>query len=311
MNILYVCRSNSGDPLPFVKEQAEVLHRNFPISIQYYLIKKGIFNGYVRAIFELPAVIKKNNIQIIHVHNGLSAFAVILCKLFFIQRMKVVITFHGSDINRESERKYSLFASRFSSHNIVVSTKMAKFFKDNYSVVPCGIDTGVSLNYRDITRREKSWEDDDFIILFSSNFNKKVKDPEFAFEVINKFSRNSKKNILFLELVGYNREQLTQIMQAADALILCSKSEGSPQVIKESILNGLPVVSNDVGDVAQICKGVDNCFIVEKNIDAYVACLQNISQNYVRVQHREPVLEEYDNNKISNKLFDIYCRVLA
>src|SRR5690606_37358981 len=144
------------------------------------------------------------------------------------------------------------------------------------------------------TRTERKWDSNDFIILFSSNFERKVKDPEFAFRVVGAFSKSSKRNVKFIELKGYNRKQLTQIMQAADVLIMCSTMEGSPQVIKEAILNSLPVISNDVGDVAKICAGVDNCFIIRKDVQEFVDHLYIVSDSNSRITYRDPVLEKFD-----------------
>lgn len=299
-----------GKPNPFVVEQADSIIRNHQVQLTHYFIENGIFKGYIKALFQLPNIIKSSNIDIVHVHNGLSAFVVILSKILFFLPTKVVITFHGSDLNDKSKRKYSLFASRFASHNILVSEKMIKFLKSGYSVVPCGIDTDILLEYRDITRMQKSWNDNDFIILFSSNFERKEKDPQFAFEVVEAFSKTTDKNVVFIELKGYNREELTQIMQAADVLILCSTTEGSPQVIKESIINSLPVVSNDVGDVADICSGVDNCFIVKKDVTEFVNRLAFIANHNVRVRRRYPVIKKYNNTIISQKLFHIYNEAL-
>src|SRR5690606_39317492 len=102
------------------------------------------------------------------------------------------------------------------SFNILVSSQMTKFFKENYAVIPCGIDTNISLNFREMVRMEKGWGPSDFVILFCSNFDREVKDPQFAKLTVEKFSQITDKRIHFLELKGYNRSQLTQLMQAAD-----------------------------------------------------------------------------------------------
>jgi hypothetical protein len=310
MKILFVSRFHSGKPTPFVVEQANFVERNFSVKVDHYYIQDGVRAGYGKMLFQLPKIIKAKNVDIVHVHNGLSAFVVILSKILFHRSMKVVITFHGSDLNDKYKRNFSLIASRFSSHNILVSEKMTRFLKKNYSIVPCGIDIDIQLKYRKITRIDKKWNPHDFVILFSSNFERKEKDPEFAFKVVDAFSKSNKRKVKFIELKGYNREQITQLMQAADVLIMCSNMEGSPQVIKEAILNSLPIISNDIGDVAKICAGVDNCYIVRKDIQEFVDHLNLISKQNSRITYRDPVIEKFDNNIISKKLYYIYCGVI-
>jgi glycosyltransferase involved in cell wall biosynthesis len=310
MEVVYVSRSNSGKPHPFVKEQADALIRNFKINIQHFLIASGGIAGYSKAVLQLAEFVSKSKADIIHVHYGLSALVAVLNKLLFFKKYKIIITYHGSDINKDSERKFSLLAARFSAHNILVSEKMLRYFKNDFSVIPCGIDTDIELNQREATRAAYQWRDNDFVVLFSSSFTRQEKDPEFAFKVIDALAKETSKSVKFIELKGFTRSQLTSLMQAADALILCSQREGSPQVIKEAILNGLPVVANDIGDVKAICEGADNCFIVPKTTDEFVKALKYLATAQVRVQNRSLVINRFDNNLISNKLYNIYSTVL-
>ncbi|MCZ7545728.1 MAG: glycosyltransferase [Anaerolineae bacterium] len=61
---------------------------------------------------------------------------------------------------------------------------------------------------------------------------------------------------------GIEPDQVPLYMNAADALILTSASEGSPNVIKEAMACNLPIVSVDVGDVRQWLGRVTGCEIV-------------------------------------------------
>ncbi|WP_266205203.1 glycosyltransferase family 4 protein [Pontibacter kalidii] len=310
MNILFISRSKTGRPHPFVEEQATALENGAGVKIQHFLVRSNGLKGYTKAAYRLYGYLKRHPVDLIHAHYGLSGLLAVLSRFLFRHNSKVVITYHGSDINKSSERRLSLLASRLADHNILVSSKMLPYVDSKSTVIPCGINAEVDLIYRDTTRASYGWGEKDFVILFASRFDLKVKDPEFAFEVVKAFSEATTRSVKFLELKGYNRDQVTRLMQAADALIMCSKTEGSPQVIKEAIVNSLPVISNDVGDVRLICEQVDHCYIVPKRVEAYIECLHTLCKTFPRIQNREPVIAQYSNKQISEKLFSVYQSVL-
>lgn len=310
MRILFISRPKNGEINPFVLEQGESIQKMFSINVDYYLIQRGGLTGYLKASLELAKIWDSQNYALFHVHNGLSSLTTIISKIFTKTQSKVVCTFHGTDINSPFLRLFSLAAAKFSDFNIIVSSGMEKFFKNKYQIIPCGIDTDVELDKREFTREKYGWDDHDFVILFSSGFDKEVKDPAFAFDVIKEFSKTANGTVKFVELKGYSREEANGLMQAADVLLMCSKSEGSPQVIKEAILNKLPIISNQVGDVSLICGDTDNCFIIPKEVKYYSKTLDEIFVNRKRIQDNSSVIENYDNRRISKKIFLIYQRVL-
>jgi teichuronic acid biosynthesis glycosyltransferase TuaC len=54
-------------------------------------------------------------------------------------------------------------------------------------------------------------------------------------------------------------------MNACDVLALASDYEGSPVVVKEAMACNLPIVSVDVGDVAQVIAAVEGCYICRRD----------------------------------------------
>ena len=52
------------------------------------------------------------------------------------------------------------------------------------------------------------------------------------------------------------------ILNASDALLVTSRYEGSPNIVKEAMACGLPVVTVPVGDVAERLAGVSPSWIV-------------------------------------------------
>ncbi|MFL5773967.1 MAG: glycosyltransferase family 4 protein, partial [Flavisolibacter sp.] len=132
MKVLFVSRTWADMPKTPVIEQADALAKYCNIEVQHFFIRKGGIKGYFKAARELSEFIKSQRIDIVHAHYGTSAFAVVISKLFFYNRYKLVVTFHGSDVLLRSELKYSMVAARFSSHNILVSEKMLQFFHGKF-----------------------------------------------------------------------------------------------------------------------------------------------------------------------------------
>ena len=77
-------------------------------------------------------------------------------------------------------------------------------------------------------------------VLFAGAFDNAVKDPELAKQVMNELANIGVKADL-IELKGYTRDQVNALMYNCDAFLMTSKTEGSPQVIKEVMACGCPM----------------------------------------------------------------------
>ena len=164
-------------------------------------------------------------------------------------------------------------------------------------------------------------------VLFAGAFDNAVKDPELAFAAIqacntamgngqwaiesNRQSPMANRPIKLIELKGYNRDQVTALMYNCDALLMTSKTEGSPQVIKEAMACGCPIVSVDVGDVAERTSGVEGCYVVPSREPAAIAeALQQAISFKGRTNGRERIIEMgLTNEQIAEHLITIYKKV--
>ena len=101
-------------------------------------------------------------------------------------------------------------------------------------------------------------------------------------------------------------------MNAVDALLMTSHSEGSPQVVKEALACNCPVVSVDVGDVRERTEGVEGCFVSQTcNAEELAKLLKHAILSKNRTNGRERILsDELDNQQVAKRLMDVYNNLL-
>ena len=111
-----------------------------------------------------------------------------------------------------------------------------------------------------------------------------------------------------LELKGYSREEVTLLMCAADVFLMTSFSEGSPQVIKEAMACGCPIVSVDVGDVQERVEGVDGCYVASTREPQELAVLlQKAFRFQGKTEGRKKMITDgLDNRQVADKLMSLY-----
>lgn len=303
MRILFVASHNKGYYAPFITEQAEALKKLGCIIEFFPVVGKGIA-GYLKSLPELKKKIREFTPDIIHAHYG-------LCGLLsnLQRRIPVVSTFHGSDINEKSVLPFSKTAMLLSRYNIFVSKRTIDIAKPtkSYALIPCGIDlTESQLTAKNSAREQIGLDSDKNYVLFSGAFSNSVKNYPLA-----KAAMYLVPKAELIELKGYSREQVTLLMCAADALLMTSFTEGSPQVVKEAMACGCPVVSVDVGDVREVVDGVEGCYICERTADALAEAIKLTFNRKDKTTGRERIVEMGSSNDlIAEKIMAIYSSIV-
>ena len=316
MKILIVGNNKPGHFAPFVEEQAHVLQQQGCEMVFFGVQGKGIM-GYLRCLPILKRAIKQYQPDLIHAHYGLSGL------LANLQRhVPVITTYHGSDINKPNILRFSKIAMRLSAWNIFVSKRNIAIAqpKDKYTLLPCGVNLPLSWS-----EMQNQWVGQLTLnqwvqgklnaevrhVLFAGAFNNAVKDPELAKAVIDELRIQGVK-VELIELKGYNRDQVNALMYNCDTLLMTSKTEGSPQVIKEAMACGCPIVSVDVGDVAERVSGVEGCYVVPIREPAAIAeALKKAIAFEGKTNGRSHIIEMgLSNEQVAEQLVGIYNKIL-
>ena len=321
MKILIVASDKGGHFVPFIEEQIAALQSCGIELLRYGITGKGIW-GYLRCLPALKRAIKQHRPDLIHAHYGLSGLLANLQR-----RVPVITTYHGSDINKPNVLRFSKIAMRLSAHNIFVSQRnvtlalspnslITSRLKKRYTLLPCGVNIPQPWSEMQTQRMEQltlnQWVQEKLTagvkhVLFAGAFNNAVKDPELAKAAINELV-NEGANVDLIELKGYNRDQVNVLMYNCDVLLMTSKTEGSPQVIKEAMVCGCPIVSVDVGDVAERTNGVEGCYVVSSREPAAIAeALQKALVFQGKTNGRKRILEMgLSNEQVAKRLIAVY-----
>ncbi len=299
MKILIVCSINSGRISPFVSEQAESLQKK-GCEIDYFTISGKGFKGYLQNRKKLILKIKEYKPDIIHAHYGLSG---LLANLQ--QKIPVVTTYHGSDIYNKQVFRFSRLSIALSSFNIFVSQKNIDIAKPkkNFALIPCGVNIDLFKPLdKEFCRNKLGFQKEDKLVLFSGSFDDKVKNSPLAKEAVALLP-----GVKLIELKGYSRIQVCELINAVDSVLMTSLTEGSPQLIKEAMACNCPVVSVDVGDVKNIISDVNGCYITSYESKKIAGNIQQTLDFEERTNGWKNILNlGLDLESVANKVLDIY-----
>lgn len=299
MRILVVANYNPGHFSPFVVEQIRMLNALGIDTETYGIIGKG-FIGYLRNITGLKAKIDKYKPGLIHAHYGLSGLCANLQR-----QVPVITTYHGSDIHSGGwVLRLSQLAMRLSAYNIFVSQKLlllSGYKREDATVIPCG----VTLDRMSVTDREQAKQQlgrNRSFVLFAGAFDNVIKNAALAKEAMLLL-----EGVDLVELSGYTRYEVNALMNAADCLLMTSLREGSPQVIKEAMACGTPVVSVDVGDVKEMIGNTVGCYIAERDPADIAAKIKMALAFKGKTNGRQRIIElGLTNDEVAKRLVEVY-----
>lgn len=239
----------------------------------------------------------------------------------------VVVTFHGSDLLGENlsgwKRKvishYGVLCSRAAARGaqgvIVVARHLLSALgkrveRKKVRVIPCGIDLErFKPMAQGVCQERLGWQRNHFHVLFATGTGDPVKRPELARAAVAELERERGPVDLHV-MSGVPNCEAPVWLNASDVLLLTSKHEGSPTIVKEALSTGLPVVSVNVGDVAEQIDGIDGCHLAEAQAADLACKLALVFERRQRLACREK-LHALSSETIAAKLERFYQEVIT
>lgn len=257
MNVLFISSGNSKEGISqIVLNQGKSLE-NQGVKVDYYTIKgKGIM-GYFKNIAPLRHVLKKNKYDIVHAHYSLSGIVASIAGA-----KPLIVSLMGSDVKASFWLKkvvQLLIASTWEACIVKSSEMKQKLGFKKTHIIPNGIDLDFFCPI-DTEQAQKylGWNPNRKHVLFPANPVRPEKNYLLASESFELLNQDDVE-IHFLNNVPHS--EMPYYYSASAVVLLTSKWEGSPNVIKEAMACNCPIVTTKVGDVTDMIGSTDGCFI--------------------------------------------------
>jgi glycosyltransferase involved in cell wall biosynthesis len=266
-----------------------------------------------RCVRKLSRLFATEKIRIVHAHQC-TPFAYSLATRFFGRRPPVLFTEHGRfypDVRSLKRKWFNNVLAASHDRFVAVGESVRQALIKNEGLHPNRIQVvynGITLSRtsdepanRDDLRRALGASDDDFIVLQVARLDP-IKDHKTAIHAVARAAHgNSRIRLLIVgdgpERMEIEREIKSQaldervallgqrndvhcLLDAADAFLLTSLSEGIPLTIIEAMAAGVPVVATSVGGVPELITDEVNGLLARAgDVDGLAAALLRISRD--------------------------------
>jgi glycosyltransferase involved in cell wall biosynthesis len=303
------------DRAPFVVRQVEAL-RSAGVHVDVVALRgrKNPFN-YLKAWGRVRRILRQDSHHLVHAQWAQSGL------LAIPKRTPLVVTIRGKELTRGAGRTGWIGPLLGWLHWIVTRAVLTQ--ADRVVVVarfmvgrlPCGtpyhvIPSGVDLDlFRPLdkyeARRELGIAPSGLYVLFGGRpgvARKRFALAEQTIEVV----RRTRSDVELLIADGVPPERMPLYMNASDALLLTSSYEGSPNVVKEALACNLPVVTVEVGDVAERLHGLEDSLVcTDDSPEALGEALSRVLEAGSKGSGRS-VVEELDERRLTREVLGVY-----
>lgn len=285
----------------FVASQVESLRElGLHVDVCFLDVRRSKWE-LVKGIGRVRRAVKSDHCDLIHAHFGYNGVPACMQK-----KLPVVMSYCGTDLTHPKLRPISRWVARRADACIVKSESLQKQLGQPAIILPNGVDMRrFQPGNKTDARRQLGLSPDKTCVLFVAT---DLARPEKRYTLAQQAVAQADCELLVLN--NRPHAEVPVFFQAADALILTSTYEGSPNVIKEAMACNLPIVSTDVGDVQKRLGGVHNCRICSDAPDALAQGLADVLRDGHPSDGRAKVAP-LSSDAVAKRLLDIYRHVLA
>jgi glycosyltransferase involved in cell wall biosynthesis len=177
------------------------------------------------------------------------------------------------------------------------------------AIIPNGVDCSV-FRPMDVDRAALGLDVSRRTILFAG----RVTDLRKRYRLARRVVEIARESVPGLELAAIEKrphEEVARFLNAAACLLVTSRFEGSPNIVKEALACNTPVIATDVGDIRERVEGVRNCRIARDDPRELAAALVEVLGDGGRADGGREAVAALDSAVIARRILDVYRDVLA
>ena len=306
MKVLFVASGNKshGKFNAFVQAQFDSLQKEGLDMLAYPVVGRG-WKGYLRNFGTLRRLILKEKPDVVHAHYSSCGYLAALAAMG--QKTKKVVSILGSFPEENRKLKFVRFCVDHVWHVTLVKSERTRAQLDrDLPVIPNGVNLEMfPLTAQDEAKERVGFGKDGKYVIFVSNPARPEKQFGLAEEAVRLLHDDS---VHLVPVFDKPHSEIVDYMCAADALIMTSANEGSPNVIKEAMACNCPIVVTDVGDVRWVTEGVDGTYVSDTFEPEEIAGLLKKALGFgARTRGRERIVDlGLTSGLVAQKLIRIY-----
>jgi teichuronic acid biosynthesis glycosyltransferase TuaC len=257
--------------------------------------------NYLRGAARLRRALNRRPADVIHAHYGLTGAVAVTQR-----RVPVVVTYHSGDLELSRwQRAISRQAYRLAADNICVSRRAMTKLPGPAHHVMCGVDTNLfAPRDRAVARAALGLGADELAVLFPSSPDRPKKAYHRFADVVDELRRRGHR-VHELHLRGLTRQEVPEMMAAADVMVLTSTQEGAPVAIMEAMACGLGVVATPVGEVPAILEAARSAYVAAFDVGAFAAAAERLAAVDPPLRRADPECYRFATNDLTARLIAI------
>lgn len=308
MKVIFISKVHKDkQPGIVVANQIASIKKYTNTEIIYYGIEgRGIWK-YFRTVPNLYRFLKNNPHDVVHANYSFCGFTAAMALA-----SPLVVSLMGSDTKTKGLLK---LVTKFCikvvwKKTIVKSSSMGEDLNsfNSVDVIPNGVDISLfECTDQEQARKKLNFDSSKKHIVFIGDPARYSKNGQLAKRSVDSLNRS---DVQFHIANGIPHSEIINYMHASDMILMTSRYEGSPNVIKEAMACNKPIVSTNVGDVEYLLDGLAGCFVtshLELDITSAISKCLDFSAAYKNTKGKEKLIAlGIDAKSTADKIVSVY-----